>query len=174
MNPEFNNAIIKLKKIKFNIKEIKKEIISETLIVDNIDFSLRRTKKDFSKIDVLLKKIKRKNTEKINPTMKKYNVFQLLELYPYYYLKQEQKNIINKNIEKIIKEESNDEKVIFNLFLYLFFEKKNQELNNVFKILAKKKHLKSLEIMESYFLFNNHVVNYNKVKKLINNIKNID
>lgn len=172
MNPEFNSTIKRLKKIKSSVKDIKKEIISQTRLINNDDFILSKEKEKLSNIEVLLKKAKRKNTEKINPTFKNYNVYQLLEIYPYYYLKKSQKDIIEKNIQKIIKED--EEKILFNLFLYLFFEEKNKELNIVFKSLAQKKHLKTLKIMESYFLFSNHVVNYNKVKKLINNIENIE
>jgi hypothetical protein len=166
----YKEVLEALRKSKSELNIIKKEIIAEGDFI-SLENGFTRKKNNLNKIEVNLKNIKRKLTHKINPALRKYNVYELLEMYPYYYLNVEQKKIINKNIDKIIKE--NEDKILFNLFLYLFFEEKNEELQIVFKVLAKNKNIKSLKIMESYFLFSNHIVNYNKIKKIINTIDNI-
>jgi hypothetical protein len=154
--------------IEEDIDSIQSEIISQCNLLKNETFLLRREELLFNSAEMKLLKIKKNNIVRINPLNKKYNEYELLEIYPFYFINNLQKNKINKNINKIMKE--GQEKTLFNLFLYLFLENKEKEMLAVFKLLAKLGNIKTLKIMSTYFLFKNHIVNYTKVNKLIKKI----
>ena len=168
---EYSDIMNSLKEIEKEFDNIEDYILSEYLKLDDIAFLLKKENTNFNIIESTLKKIKRKITNKINPIKNNYNEYQLLKIYPYYYLNQKQKEKIYRNINKIIKEDNQD--ILEDVFFFLLFENKTKKLMEVFKILAKSKNLKVLNIMKKYFIFKNHIVNYKKTKLLIDKITKI-
>lgn len=165
---EYLDIINSLREIEKEFDNIEDHILSEYLNLEDIHFLLKKENTNFSKIEGSLKKIKRKITNKINPLKNNYNEYQLLKIYPYYYLNQKQKDLIYKNINKIIKEDNPE--ILEDVFFFLLFENQNKKLMEVFKIIAKSKNLKILNIMKKYFIFKNHIVNYKKTVLLIDKI----
>lgn len=165
---KYLDIIYSLKEIESEIDQIESEIMSEFLNLEDINFLLKKERTNFSLLENKLKKIKNKLTNKVNPLNGKYNTYQLLKIYPYYSLSKHNKEQIYKDIKKIIKE--NNEIVLEDIFFFYLFERKDKELLEVFKILAKNKNLKVLNIMKRYFIFKNHIVNYKKTIILIDKI----
>lgn len=166
---KYIDIIYSLKEIEKEVEEIESNILSEFLNLDDINFLLEKENSDFNLIEYKLKKIKNKLINKVNPLNGKYNTYQLLKIYPYYSLSKKNKEQIYKDINKLIKE---DYEILEDIFFFYFFERKEKELIQVFKLLAKNKNLKILNIMKRYFIFKNHIVNYKKTIKIIDKISN--
>ena len=165
---KYLDIIYSLREIESEIEHIETEIISEFLNLEDINFLLRKERTNFSFLENKLKKIKSKLINKINPLNGKYNTYQLLKIYPYYSFSKNNKEQIYKDIKKIIKEDNPE--ILEDVFFFYLFEGKEKELLEVFKLLAKNKNLKVLNIMKRYFIFKNHIVNYKKTIKLIDKI----
>jgi predicted amino acid-binding ACT domain protein len=167
----YSDIMHSLKEIEVDFDYIESHILSEYLNLDDIHFLLKKENTDFSKIENKIKRLKNRVINKINPMQNDYNVYQLLKIYPYYYFNEKQKIKINKKIKEIIQEENSE--VIEDLFFFLLLEQREKELLEIFKILAKDKNIKILNIMKKYFIFKNHIVNYKKTVLLIEKISKI-
>lgn len=165
---KYLDIIYSLKEIEKEVEEIELNILSEFLNLDDINFLLEKENSDFNLIENKLKKIKYKLINKINPLSGKYNTYQLLKIYPYYSLSEKNKEQIYKEVNEIIKKEDSD--ILEDIFFFYLFERKEKELLEVFKLLAKSKNLKVLNIMKRYFIFRNHIVNYKKIIIIIDKI----
>lgn len=165
---KYIDIIYSLKEIENDIDKIEENILSEFLNLEDINFLLKKENSNFNLIENKLRKIKNKIINKVNPLNGKYNTYQLLKISPYYTLSKKNKEQIYNEIEKLIKEDEPD--TLEDIFFFYLFERKEKELLEIFKILAKNKNLKVLNIMKRYFIFKNHIVNYKKTITLIEKI----
>jgi len=166
----YDLLIEQLSIIEGEIDSIENKIISELNLLNNKDFIKNRKENLFNSIEIKLLKLKKANIKGVNPLIGKYSEYELLEIYPFYAVNKIQKEKINKKINNIIEE--GNEKALFNLFLFLFLEKRDKEMLNVFKILVRKKNMESINIMLKYFLFKGNPNNYGKLIELKNKINN--